>query len=75
MSSKDYRETKALAEDFLARYGGMMSITDLARELGTNRENAKRWAMEKGIGIQVNKRIKVESRVFAREIVRARGMC
>lgn len=73
--SKDYRETRALAEDFLGRYGGMMSVTDLSKELSTNRENAKKWGMSKGIGIQVNGRIKFESRVVAREIVRARGMC
>lgn len=70
-----YKDVRALADDFIARYGGMMTVTDLAKELGTCREYAKKWGIEKGIGSIVNSRIKFESRLVAKAIVDGRGMC
>lgn len=70
-----YRDVKVLADDFIERYGGMMTVTDLAKELGTCREYAKKWGMEKGLGIMINSRIKFESRLVAKAIVNGRGMC
>lgn len=69
----DYREVRKLAEDFIERYGGMMTVTDLAKELGTCREYTKKWGVEKGLGIMINSRVKFESRQVAKAIVSARG--
>ncbi len=70
-----YKDIQVLADDFIERYGGMMTVTDLAKELGTCREYAKKWGVEKGLGIIINSRIKFESRLVAKAIVNARGMC
>ena len=71
-------EVKSLKEEFLKLYGGMMSLSELSRELGVNREPAKRWADEKGIGNgttrAISGRIKYDSRLVAKEIVYGRGM-
>lgn len=69
----DYREIKKLTNDFYEKYGGMMTITDVARELGTSRSVAKRWLEERVPGIKVGERIKYESRMVAKAIVNARG--
>ena len=70
-------DTKALREEFLNLYGGMMSLSDLARELGVNREAAKRWAFEKGIGnntvMCVGGRVKYDTRLVVKEIMNGRG--
>lgn len=70
-------EVKSLKEEFLKLYGGMMSVTDLARELGVNRESAKRWAEEKRIGnntvMCIGGRVKYDTRLVAKEIVNGRG--
>lgn len=72
-----YKEMKALSDDFVDRYGGMMSLSELSRELGVNRDSAKRWAAEKGIGnntVQcVSGHVKYDSRLVARAIVNGRG--
>lgn len=55
-------------------YGGVMTITDLAKEIGMNREAAKRWAMEENIGYSLNNRLRFETIEVARKIVEMRGM-
>lgn len=56
-------------------YGGMMTATDLSKELGMKRENAKVWALEHGLGNLIGKRVKFETDEVARRIVEMRGMC
>lgn len=56
-------------------YGGMMSLTDLAKELGMKPEAAKAWAREAGIGNRIGSRIKYETDEVARVLVNGRGMC
>jgi uncharacterized protein YjcR len=55
-------------------YGGMMTLTDLAGELGMKRTDAKEWAREKKIGNLVGSRVKYETDEVARKIVEGRGM-
>lgn len=56
-------------------YGGMMTLADLAQELGMNRDGAKAWAAEKCIGNRVGRRVKYETDEVAKHIVLLRGMC
>lgn len=71
------REIKALADDFWNRYGGMMTLTDVSKELGVgSRQTAKKFVDAREIpGIVVGDRIKYESRQVAKAIVNARGFC
>lgn len=55
-------------------YGGMMTLTDLTKELGMNRDAAKEWAQEQGLAICIGKRVKYETDEVARLIVNRRGM-
>ncbi len=56
-------------------YGGMMTLTDVARELSVNRDVALAWVHSLGLGVQVGKRVRYETDEVAKAIVRARGMC
>ena len=56
-------------------YGGMMSLTDLSRELRMKPSAARDWAKDKGIGNQIGSRVKYETDEVARRIVEGRGMC
>ncbi len=56
-------------------YGGMMTLTDVARELSVNRDVARAWVRSLGLGVQVGKRVRYETDEVAKAIVRARGMC
>lgn len=56
-------------------YGGMMTLTDVARELGRNRDVARAWVRELGLGIQIGKRVYYETDEIAKAIVQGRGMC
>lgn len=72
----DYREIRKLYDELFERYHGMMTKSDVAQELGTGREAAGTWLEEAEVpGIIVGKRIKWETRLVARAIVNARGMC
>ena len=53
----EIREKRNILRDL---YGGMMTLSDLSRELGMKPEDAKVWAMEQGLCIQLGKRLKVE---------------
>lgn len=56
-------------------YGGMMSLTDLTRELGLKDPRAaKAWAVRNGIGNQVGRWIRFDTDAVAKTIVMGRGM-
>lgn len=67
----EIREKRNILRDL---YGGMMTLADLSRELGMKPEDAKAWAMEQGLCIQLGKRLKVETDMLAKFIVQRRGM-
>lgn len=69
-----YEKVRQKSEAMFKRYGGMMTTTDLSRELGINRDAAKEWARSEGIGNKIGKRIKYETDEVARRIVESRGM-
>lgn len=69
-----YEKIRQKADDMYRRYGGMMTTTDLSKELGVNRDAAKEWARAEGIGNRIGKRIKYETDQVARRIVETRGM-
>ena len=71
----DYREINALKEDMFERYGGLMTVADLERELGVNRAIAKKWAQDNVPGVMIGKRVRYETRLVAKAIVNARGFC
>lgn len=56
-------------------YGGMMTLTDVAKELSSNRDVARAWVRSLGLGVQVGKRVRYETDEVAKAIVQARGMC
>ena len=56
-------------------YGGMMTLTDVARELGRDRSVARVWVRELGLGTQIGKRVYYETDEIAKAIVNGRGMC
>ena len=70
-SYNEIREKRNILRDL---YGGMMTLSDLSRELGMKPEDAKVWAMEQGLCIQLGKRLKVETDMLAKFIVQRRGM-
>lgn len=55
------------------RYGGMMTVQDVARELGTGRGAAKEWLEGRVKGCPIGKRVKYETDQVARAIVAVRG--
>lgn len=69
-----YEKVRQKADAMFKRYGGMMTTSDLSRELGVNRDAAKAWAKAEGIGNLVGKRVKYETDEVARRIVETRGM-
>lgn len=56
-------------------YGGMMTLTDVAKELSVTRGVAREWVRSKGLGAQIGKRVYYETDEIAKAIVQARGMC
>lgn len=71
--AKMYEEIRKKADAMFKRYGGMMTTTDLSKELGVSRDVAKEWARTERIGNRVGKRIKYETDEVARRIVETRG--
>lgn len=67
----EIREKRNILRDL---YGGMMTLSDLSRELGMKPEDAKVWAIEQGLCVQLGKRLKVETDMLAKFIVQRRGM-
>lgn len=72
---------KAIAQkkrEIYGRHGGVLSPTDLSRELGFgDRRDAERWAREHDVPpIQMGPRKRgYEADLLARAMVQARGMC
>ena len=57
-------------------YGGMMTLTDVAKELGNrDRSVARAWVRSLGLGTQIGKRVYYETDEIAKAIVHGRGMC
>lgn len=55
-------------------YGGMMTLTDVARELSSGRDTARVFVREHGLGQQVGKRVRYETDEIAKALVQGRGM-
>lgn len=56
-------------------YGGMLSLTQLTRELGLKDQRAaKAWAEEHGIGNQIGSRVRYDVDQIAKVLVMGRGM-
>lgn len=68
----DIAEKRKIMRDI---YGGMMTLTDVARELSVNRDVARAWVRSLGLGAQIGKRVYYETDEVAKAIVQARGMC
>lgn len=71
----DYRQINAVYNEMYERFGGMMTLSDVATELGTSRTVAKRWAEENVPGTMIGERVKYETRLVAKSIVNKRGFC
>lgn len=71
----DYRQINAVYNEMYERFGGMMTLSDVATELGTSRAVAKRWAEENVPGTMIGERVKYETRLVAKSIVNKRGFC
>lgn len=56
-------------------YGGMMTLTDVAKELGRSRDVARAWVRSLELGTQIGKRVYYETDEIAKAIVHGRGMC
>lgn len=68
----DIAEKRKIMRDI---YGGMMTLTDVARELSVNRGVARAWVRGLGLGTQIGKRVYYETDEIAKAIVQGRGMC
>ena len=73
-SPQFYAEVKAKREIMFDRYGGMMSLKDLTKELGFGSVNTtKKWVEEVGLSyVRVTGHPRFETDIVAREIVRRR---
>lgn len=73
----DYRQINAVYNEMYARFGGMMTLTDIAKELGNaSRDTAKKWLVEHDVpGIKVGVYPRWETRLVAKKIVSSRGYC
>ncbi len=56
------------------RYGGMMTMKDVQRELGVTEVVAREWIQAHVEGCPVGKRVKYETDEVAKAIVLTRGM-
>lgn len=72
--SSIYNETREKRTILRELYGGMMSLTDLSRELGMRQEQARAWAEQEGLGSMIGKRVKYETDQVAKRLVMKRGM-
>lgn len=55
-------------------YGGLMSLSDLVKELGMSKDDARAWGKENNVGVQIGKRLKYDTDEVAKIIVTKRGM-
>lgn len=75
MAAKIYTDIAEKRKVLREIYGGMMTLTDVANELGRSRDVARAWVRELGLGVQIKKRVYYETDEIAKAIVQARGMC
>ena len=69
-----YREIAEKRKIMRSEYGGTMSLTDLSFELHVTPHTAKRWGQENGLGILIDRRVKYDTDMVAKQIVMGRGM-
>ena len=75
MPAAIYNEIAEKRRTLRGIYGGMMSLSDLAKELGVkDKRSAKAWAMQQGIGNQIGRFLRFETDQVAKAIVNGRGM-
>lgn len=75
MAAAIYNEIAEKRRTMREIYGGMMSLTDLTRELGLkDKRVAKAWALQHGIGNQIGRWVKYDTDTVAKTIVMGRGM-
>lgn len=74
MAARIYEEIEKKYKILYERYGGMMKLSDLTKELSANRRTALDWAREHSVGIRVGNQYRFETDQVASQIVRGRGM-
>lgn len=74
--SKYYRDVKEKRNILREVYGGMMTVTDLAKELGySDRKSARRVAEEMGLqATRIGRLKRYDTDLVARALVNGRGM-
>lgn len=75
MPSKLYNDIAEKRRILRELYSGMMTLTDVAKELGVKRDVARAWVRSLGLGTQIGKRVYYETDEIAKAIVQGRGMC
>lgn len=75
MAGKLYTDIAEKRKIMRELYGGMMTLTDVAKELSATRDVARDWVRSLGLGVQIGKRVRYETDEIAKAIVQARGMC
>ena len=74
--SKYYRDIREKRNILREVYGGMMTVTDLAKELGySDRKSARRAAEEMGLrATRIGRLKRYDTDLVARALVNGRGM-
>lgn len=75
MPGKLYNDIAEKRKILRELYSGMMTLTDVAKELGVKRDVARAWVRSLGLGTQIGKRVYYETDEIAKAIVLGRGMC
>lgn len=75
MPGKLYNDIAEKRKILRELYSGMMTLTDVAKELGVKRDVARAWVRGLGLGTQIGKRVYYETDEIAKAIVQGRGMC
>lgn len=75
--SANYREIYKKRDEMFDRYGGMMTLAQVKKELGvTDDRTAKEYLRDLGVEpIKTGRSKKYETCLLARAIVNRRGMC
>lgn len=75
--SANYREIYKKRDEMFDRYGGMMTLAQVKKELGvTDDRTAKEYLRDFGVEpIKTGRSKKYETYLLARAIVNRRGMC
>ncbi len=69
-----YNEIREKRQILRGEYGGMMTLTDVARELSSGRDTARAWVRQHGLGVRVGNRTRYETDEIAKALVQGRGM-